>query len=55
MNDPTYNREAIRANPEWDLAFILSEIMNDAAPLGWSKYIPTAQCLLAAFEIKRKP
>ncbi len=54
MTDPTYNKDEIRANPEWDLAFVLSEIQNDAAPIGWSKYILAARCLLAAFEIKRK-
>jgi hypothetical protein len=55
MADPTYDREQIRANPIWDLAFVLSEIQNDAAPMGWSKYIWVAECLLAAFDITRKP
>lgn len=52
--DPTYIREDINANPEWHLAFSLSEIMNDNAPLGWSKYIWVAQCLLANYTIVRK-
>ena len=55
MNDPTYDREAIEANPVWQLAFSLSEISNDGAPLGWSRYIYVAECLLANYEIKRKP
>lgn len=55
MPDPTYDQTAIKANPTWDLAFVLSEIENDGAPIGWSKYILTAECLLGAFEIKRKP
>ena len=55
MNDPTYDKEQIEANPTWDLAFVLSEIQNDDAPLGWSRYISTAKCLLAAFDIARKP
>ncbi len=54
MNDPTYNKSEIKNNPVWDIAFILSEIMNDNAPIGWGKYILTAQCLLGVFEIKRK-
>lgn len=54
MSDPTYDRKEILANPVWDLAFVLSEIQNDAAPVGWSKYILTAQCLLDAFEIRRR-
>ena len=52
MSDPTYVREEIDENPEWKVAFVLSEILNDNAPLGWSKYIGTAKWLLAAFEIK---
>lgn len=53
LNDPTYDRTKISANPEWDLAFVLSEIMNDSAPLGWSKYIWVAQALRATFDIRR--
>lgn len=55
MADPTYVRAEIDANPEWELAFTLSEIMNDNAPIGWWKYVSPARCLLAAYEIKRKP
>ena len=54
MSDPTYVKEQIEAKPEWDLAFVLSEIMNDAAPIGWGKYIYVAECLLAHYEIKAK-
>lgn len=53
--DPTYNKEEIAANPEWQLAFDLSEIENDGAPLGWSRYIWKAKCLLALYEMTRKP
>lgn len=53
-NDPTYNTAEIEANLEWQLAFVLSEIQNDNAPIGWSKYISTARCLLAAYDIKEK-
>lgn len=55
MSDPTYNSEEINANPVWQLAFTLSEIQNDNAPLGWSKYIWVAECLLATYEVRRKP
>lgn len=54
MQDPTYDQEEINANPAWQLAFSLSEIENDNAPIGWSKHISTAQCLLDNYEIKRK-
>ena len=54
MNDPTYSTEEISANPVWQLAFSLSEIENDNAPLGWSRYIFTAECLLNIYEIKKK-
>jgi hypothetical protein len=52
--DPTYAKSEIAKNPVWDLAFVLSEIMNDGAPIGWGRYISTAECLLAAFDVKRK-
>lgn len=54
MSDPTYDKAVIDADPVWQLAFSLSEIQNDNAPLGWSKYIGVAKCLLANYEIKRK-
>ena len=54
MPDPTYTEEEIRANPEWEIAFFLSELDNDIAPIGWSKYIWKAKCLLDAFSIQRK-
>lgn len=55
MLDPTYVRAEIEANREWDLAFTLSEIMNDNAPIGWGRYITPAKCLLAHYDISRKP
>ena len=54
LPDPTYVKAEIEANPEWHLAFVLSEIVNDNAPIGWSEQILTARCLLAAFDIKPK-
>lgn len=53
--DPTYVKEEIAKNPEWQLAFDLSEIHNDAAPIGWGRYIGMAQCLLSIYEMRRKP
>lgn len=55
MRDPTYVQDVIDADPVMELAFTLSEIENDTAPLGWSKYIPTARCLLDNYTITRKP
>lgn len=51
MPDPTYDSDAIKANPVWNLAWVLSEIQNDNAPIGWSKYIYTAECLLQTFDV----
>ena len=45
INDPTYVMDEITANPEWKLAFLISEVLNDHAPLGWSKYIHTAKVI----------
>jgi len=47
MVDPTYSRKEIDANPEWRLAFLISEIVNDNAPLHWSTYIYQAECMIA--------
>lgn len=54
MSDPTYDKAEINKNPEWELAFVMSEIMNDDAPIGWGKYIGPARGLLAHFNIKAK-
>ena len=54
MNDPTYVEDIILANPVWALAFSLSEIQNDNAPIGWSKYIFVAECLLDNYTITAK-
>lgn len=54
MNDPTYVKSEIEANPEWKLAYSLSEMLNDNAPIGWRKYIPTARYLLSYYDIRKK-
>lgn len=43
--DPTYDRELIEADPEWKLAFLLSEWDNDGAPIGWGRYRQIARML----------
>ena len=53
MGDPTYNAEEINKNPVWQLAFSLSEIQNDNAPLGWARYIFVAECLLAIYKVEK--
>jgi hypothetical protein len=54
MKDPTYVKEEIEANPVWALAFSMSEIDNDNAPIGWGRYISLAHGLLANYEVTRK-
>ena len=46
MLDPTYNKELIDVNPIWKLAFLISEIENDNAPIGWRNYIFLAENLI---------
>lgn len=53
-DDPTYIKKDIDANPTWKLAFWMSEIHNDNAPIGWSKYIILARFILDRFELKEK-
>jgi len=54
MNDPTYIKEEINKNPAWELAFTLSEIQNDNAPIGWGEYIWVAENILNNYDVKRK-
>lgn len=54
MTDLTYVKEEIESREDWRVAWVLSEILNDAAPIGWSRYIGAAQCLLAEFDMKPK-
>ena len=53
-SDPTYITADIEDNPAWKLAFWLSEVDNQHAPLGWSRYIPLATCLLATFDMRKR-
>jgi hypothetical protein len=52
--DPTYIAAEIAANPVWQLAFRLSEVDNDNAPIGWSRYIALARWLLDTFEMTER-
>lgn len=54
MKDPTYITGQINANPVWKLAFRLSEVDNDNAPIGWGRYIAIASWLLATYEMTPK-
>lgn len=54
MQDSTYDTEIIKANPIWELAFTISEIDNDQAPIGWNRYIYLAELLLRTYVIERK-
>jgi hypothetical protein len=54
MNDPIYRSDLINADPIWKLAFELSEVDNDDAPLGWSAYVPMARHLLSRYRLIEK-
>jgi hypothetical protein len=54
MTDPTYVKEQIDADPVWRLAFRLSEVDNDNAPIGWYRYVNLARWLLETFEMNEK-
>lgn len=55
MSDPTYDREIIDKNPIWREAFILSEIYNNSAPLGWGRYITAAEILAKNRTVAMEP
>jgi len=40
-----------RKTEDDELAFIISEMVNDAAPLGWTHYRPLARMLLGSDEV----
>lgn len=54
MIDPTYDTNEIKKNEAWHVAWVLAQIKDDDAPIGWAKWIPTAECLLATFKITPK-
>lgn len=54
MTDPTYVPAEIAANPTWALAFRLSEVDNDNAPIGWSRYISLAHWLMETYDLMPK-
>ena len=47
MADPTYVQAEIDADPAWKVAWVLSEIFNDRAPIGWGEYIFAAEQIIA--------
>jgi hypothetical protein len=55
MTDPTYEKDKINANPVWELAWVLSELQNDNAPIGWGRYISDAECIVAHFKDRQYP
>jgi hypothetical protein len=46
-SDPTYDLITINKNPVWRVAFVISECLNDTAPLGWGSYIWVAEKIVA--------
>ena len=40
-------------DPAEKLAYIISKIHNDNAPLGWESYIPLAKTLIHTFEMSQ--
>ena len=52
--DPTYVQSEIDANPDWKLAFWLSEIDNDHAPIGWFAYYTLARFLRQKYTMEEK-
>lgn len=53
--DPTYVTEEIQRDPVWKLAFEMSELDNDHAPIGWGQYINLARMLLKKYALVEEP
>jgi hypothetical protein len=54
MTDPTYDPDEIESNPVWQLAFSMSELDNDVAPIGWITYAPLARGILDNYHVTKK-
>lgn len=54
MADPTYVKAEIEANQTWSIAFMMSELLNDNAPIGWGRYIYAAEQLEKKYKINSK-
>lgn len=54
MPDPTYNKNMIDTDPIWKLAFEMSEMDNNYAPLGWGQYIHLATLIFSKYELRKK-
>ena len=50
MMDPTYNPDEIKSSPVWYAAWVMSECLNDSAPIGWSNYIWVAEKMQQIFQ-----
>ncbi len=50
MSDPTHDIVEIEKNPVWRVAWIMSECLNDNAPLGWGNYIWVAERVIKSQE-----
>jgi hypothetical protein len=51
VEDFTYDKDVIETKREWALAFRLSEVHNDNAPIGWTHYIGLATWLFKNFNM----
>jgi hypothetical protein len=51
---PVYAAAEKGKNPVEDLAWLMSELHNDNAPIGWRGYIPLAAALMERFEMKER-
>lgn len=52
--DPTYIKSEIDADPIWALAWRLSELDNDNAPIGWYRYTNMSKWLLNTFHMEKR-
>lgn len=49
-----YDRVVIDANPALYLAWVIAQIKDDNAPIGWWAHVSFALMLLDNFEIKKR-
>jgi len=49
-----YEQDKINSNPKLELAWSISQILDDNAPINWWKHKSLATCLLANYKIEKK-
>ena len=54
FGDPAVSKEQIESDPEYHIAWILSEHYNDSTPIGLCRYLGAARSILRKYAVAQK-